>query len=133
MTKTNTVATLPIEAADLNAAASLTAAGIVELATTAEAITGTDSTRAVTPANVRSVLTGLKTISFNGKNGAGAISAVGAVVGDKVIDVFGLTSGGLGSVDTLFETTITVADQIQQASSSNLSTYIYCALLLAVV
>lgn len=33
MTKTNTVATLPIEAADLNAAASLTAAGIVELAT----------------------------------------------------------------------------------------------------
>ncbi len=133
MTKTNTVATLPIEAADLNAAASLTAAGIVELATTAEAITGTDSTRAVTPANVRSVLTGLKTISFNGKNGAGAISAVGTVVGDKVLDVFGLTDGALGSVDTLYETTITVNDQIQQVSASDLSLKIYCALILAVV
>ena len=93
---------------------------------------GTDPARAVTAANVRAVLTSLKTISFNGKNGAGAISAVGAVVGDKVIDVFGITTGALGSVDTLYETTITVADQIQQVSASDLSTKIYVALLLAV-
>ena len=114
------------------AAASATVAGKVELATDAEAKTGTDTARAVTAANVRAVLTGLKTISFPGKNGAGAISAVGAVVGDKVIDAFGLTSGALGSVDTLYETTITVNDQIQQVSQSDLSTYIYVALLLAV-
>lgn len=174
MTKTNTVATLPIEVADLNAAASLTAAGIVELATTGETITGTaenravtpaglaaavtthvaaasltvagkvelatnaeakqgsDATRALTPDNLRSVLITLKTISFNGKNGAGAISAVGAVAGDKVIDVFGLTDGALGSVDGLYESTITVNDQIQQTSSSDLSLKIYCALLLPV-
>ena len=98
----------------------------------AEAKTGTDTARAVTAANTRAVLLGLKTISFNGKNGAGAISAVGAVAGDKVIDVFGITSGALGSVDTLYETTITVNDQIQQSSGSDLSTKIYVALLLAV-
>lgn len=112
--------------------ATATRAGVVELATDAEAKTGTDTARAVTAANVRSVLVGLKTISFNGKNGAGAISAVGAVVGDKVIDVFGMTSGALGSVDTLYETTITVNDQIQQSSASDLSTKLYVALLLAV-
>lgn len=111
---------------------SATRSGLVELATDAEAKTGTDTARAVTAANVRAVLTSLKTISFNGKNGAGAISAVGAVVGDKVIDVFGITTGALGSVDTLYETTITVADQIQQVSASDLSTKIYVALLLAV-
>ena len=53
MTKTNVVATLPIEAADLNVAASATAAGLVELATDAEAKTGTDTVRAITAANLR--------------------------------------------------------------------------------
>lgn len=170
MTKTNMVATLPIEVADINAAASATAAGIVELATDAETITGTDAVRAVTPAglqakvasatakgivelaidaeakagsdtaravtaaNVRAVLTGVKTISFPGHNGAGACSAVGAVIGDKVIDVVGLSVGHLGRVGTLFESTITVADQIQQTSASDLSVdKLYMATLLAVV
>ena len=117
MTKNSQVATLPIELADINATASATAAGIVELATDAETITGTDAVRAVTPAglqakvasatakgivelttdaeaktgtdtaravtaaNVRSVLAGVKAISFPGRNGIGAISAVGAVAG----------------------------------------------------
>jgi hypothetical protein len=57
MTKTNTVATLPIELADLNVVASATAAGIVELATTAEATTGTDTARAVTPAGLAAAAT----------------------------------------------------------------------------
>lgn len=134
MTKTNMVATLPIEVADINAAASATASGIVELATNAEAKTGTDTTRAVTAANVRGVLTGIKMISFAGRNGAGAISAVGAVVGDKVIDVVGIETAHLGKVNTLFEATITVNDQIQQTSASDLSvSKNYMALLLAVV
>ena len=171
MTKTNMVATLPIEVADINAAASATAAGIVELAIDSEVITGTDAVRAVTPAglqakvasatakgivelaidaeaktgtdttraitatNLRAVLSGLKFISFAGRNGQGSISAVGAVAGDKVIDVVGISAGHLGRVGTLFENPlITVNDQIQQTSASDLSVdKLYVAVLLAVV
>lgn len=132
MTKTSVVATLPIEAADINAAASSTAAGIVELATDAEAKTGTDTARALTAANLRGVLTGLKTISFDGRSGAGACTATGAVAGMKVLAVFGLTAGALGNAAASFESTITVADQIQQSSASNLSANDYVAVLLAV-
>lgn len=168
MTKTNMVATLPIEPADINAAASATAAGIVELATDAETITGTDATRAVTPAglaaltatatrdglvelttdaeaktgtdtdraitaaNLRAVLTGIKTISFDGRNGAGSCTATGAVAGMKVLGVFGITSGALGNAAASFEATVTVNDQIQQSSASDLSLNDYVAVLLAV-
>lgn len=113
-------------------AASTTGSGVVELATTAEAVTGTDTTRAVTPAGVRAVMQKLKAISFDGKNGAGACTATGAVVGDKVLAVFGMTGGALGAAGASFEATITVADQIQQSSASNLSANDYVALLLAV-
>ena len=169
MTKTNMVATLPIEVADINAAASATASGIVELATDAETITGTDAVRAVTPAglqaktattarlglsmlatdvkaktgtdttdaltssNLRAVLNGIKTISFDGKNNTGACTAVGAVAGMKVLGVFGLTAGALGNAAASFEATITVNDQIQQSSASDLSLNDYVAVLLAVV
>ena len=132
MTKTNMVATLPIEAADLNVAASATAAGLVELATDAEAKTGTDTVRAITAANLRAVFTGIKTISFDGKNGAGACTAVGAVAGMKVLGVFGITAGALGNAAASFEAAITVNDQIQQSSASNLSANDYVAILLAV-
>lgn len=132
MTKTNVVATLPIEPADINATASATAAGIVELATNAEARTGTDTARAITAANLRNVLSGLKFISVDGKNGTGAITATGAVVGDKVLYVAGLTEGALGNASASFEATITVADQVQQSSASNLSANNYLAVLLAV-
>lgn len=132
MTKTNVVATLPIEPADINATASATAAGIVELATNAEARTGTDTARAITAANLRNVLSGLKFISVDGKNGTGAITATGAVVGDKVLYVAGLTEGALGNASASFEAAITVADQIQQSSASNLSANNYLAVLLAV-
>ncbi len=132
MTKTNVVATLPIEPADINATASATAAGIVELATNAEARTGTDTARAITAANLRNVLSGLKFISVDGRSGAGAITATGAVVGDKVLYVAGLTEGALGNASASFEATITVVDQIQQSSASNLSANNYFAVLLAV-
>lgn len=114
------------------AAASAAAVGQVELATNAEARTGTDTARAVTPANVRNVLTGLKFISVDGRNGAGAITATGAVVGDKVIGVVGITGGALGDATASFEGTITVVNQIQQSSASNLSANDYIAVLLAV-
>lgn len=132
MAKTNMVATLPIELADLNAPASAAASGIVELATDAEAKTGTDTGRALTPANLRAVLTGLKTISFDGRSGAGACTATGAVVGMKVLAVFGITAGALGNAAASFESTITVADQIQQSAAGNLSANDYVAVLLAV-
>lgn len=168
MTKTNTVATLPIEAADLNVAASATAAGIVELATNAETISGASSTLAVTPAGLqakvasdtakgivelatsaetkvgsdseravtaaglRAVMSGLKFISFDGVSTAGPCVLVGAAVDDKVLYVAGLTEGALGNASASFEPTITVVQEIQQSSASNLSANNYLAVLLAV-
>lgn len=113
-------------------AASASASGTVELATSAEAKTGTDTARAVTAAGLRAVLTGLKTISFDGSNGAGVCTATGAVVGDKVLAVFGITGGALGAAGASFEATITVVNQIQQSAVGNLSANDYVALLLAV-
>ncbi len=112
--------------------ASATAQGKVELATNAEVITGTDTARAVTAAGVRAVLAKLKLISFDGRNGAGACTATGAVVGDLVLAVFGITDGALGAAGSNFESAITVVDQVQQSSASNLSANDYVALLLAV-
>lgn len=112
--------------------ADATTKGKVELATDAEAKTGTDTVRAITAANLRAVLTGVKTISFDGRNGAGACTAVGAVAGMKVLGVAGLTAGALGTAAASFEATITVNDQIQQSSVGNLSANDYLATLIAV-
>jgi len=112
--------------------ADATTKGKVELATNAEAQTGTDTARAITAANLRAVLTGIKTISFDGRNGAGACTATGAVVGMKVLAVFGITAGALGTAAASFETTVTVTDQIQQSAAGNLSANDYVAVLLAV-
>lgn len=114
------------------AAASATAAGQVELATNAESRTGTDTARAVTPANLRNVLTGLKFITVDGAAAAGAITATGAAAGDRVLYVCGLTEGALGNASASFEAAITVVNQIQQSSASNLSANNYLAVLLAV-
>lgn len=113
-------------------AASASAAGIVELANNAEAKALQSTELAITPAALGNVLVGIKAISFDGKNGAGACTAVGAVDGDMVLAVFGLTSGSLGAVDGSFESVITVNDQIQQSAVGDLSTKDYVALLLAV-
>lgn len=106
--------------------------GVVELATNAEAITGTDTARALTAANLRAVLGKLKMISFDGRSGAGACTATGAVVGDLVLAVFSMTEGALGAAGASFEGAVTVINQIQQSSASNLSANNYVALLLAV-
>lgn len=132
-TITGTDATRAVTPAGLAAlTTSATRAGLVELATNAEALTGTDTARAVTAANLRAVLTGIKTISFDGRSGAGACTATGAVAGMKVLGVFGITGGALGNAAASFEATVTVNDQIQQSSASNLSANDYVAVLLAV-
>lgn len=116
----------------LGRASSATVAGLVELATDAEAKTGTDTARAVTPANLAAVLGTIKLITIDGRNGAGACTATGAVIGDKVVAVAGITSGALGDADAAFEDVVTVTDQIQQSSASNLSANDYIALLISV-
>jgi len=107
-------------------AASTTVAGKVELATNTEALEIADTARAVTPAGLGAALDKLMVISFTGKSGSGACTAVGLAVDDLVIGVTGLTDMGLG-VD-YYETVITVADQIQQLSGDNLSAKNFLAL-----
>ncbi len=125
-----TRAITPANLAALTATASRK--GIIEIATDAEAVAGSDTARAITAANLAAVFAKLKTISFDGRSGAGAITATGAVVGDKVLAVFGITGGALGAAGASFEATITVINQIQQSSASNLSANDYVAVLLAV-
>jgi len=70
----------------------------------------------------------LKLMSFDGRNGAGACTATGLAIGDKVMSVVGLTDDVSGNQADKFEATITVADQIQQSSATDLSTKDYLAL-----
>lgn len=110
-------------------AATATLAGVVELATDAEAKVGTDTVRAVTPANLAAALINCKVLSFTGKSGSGACTLTGAAVGDQVIGIAGLEAASIGGADALYEATITVADQIQQSSSNNLSANHYLVVL----
>lgn len=116
----------------LGAAASATASGIVELATNAEARAGTDTARAITPANAANMFAGLKYITAAGRSGAGAITLTGAVVGDRVIGVAGLSTGALGDATASFETAITVVNQVQQSAAGNLSANNYMFVLRAI-
>lgn len=56
----------------------------------------------------------------NARNGAGAVAAVGASIGDKVLMAVNLTD--LSDATANFESTITVNNQIQQSSATDLST-----------
>lgn len=116
----------------LGASASATTAGLVELATNAEARAGSSTALGTTPANVAHMFAGLKFITVDGRNGAGAITATGAVVGDVVVGVAGLTAGALGAATAGFQSAITVADQVQQSSASDLSANDYLVVLRAV-
>jgi len=55
-----------------------------------------------------------------GLNGAGAVTVTGTAVGDKVIAVKNLTTPG--QAESSFETTVSVANQVQQTNGSSLST-----------
>ena len=72
----------------------------------------------------------LQLIAFAGKNGAGACTATGLNVGDKILSVTGVAAGTVGDQSALFETVVTVDDQIQQSSDTNLSANIYNAFVL---
>lgn len=72
------------------------------------------------------LMAGYKLMTFAGHNLAGACAAVGLKVGDVIVSVAGLTT--VGNAATLFETTVTVADQIQQSSATDLHASNYLAL-----
>jgi hypothetical protein len=76
------------------------------------------------------MLADFKALTFLGRNGAGAITLTGAAAGQKVLAVAGLTAGSLGSQASLFEATITVANQLQQSSATDQSTKTFIALLI---
>lgn len=85
------------------------------------------ATNAVTGVKIAS--TALKYLAFTGRNLAGAITLTGAAVGDKVVGVANTSDGG--SAASSFESTVTVADQIQQSAASDLSTKKYTVLLIS--
>jgi hypothetical protein len=63
-----------------------------------------------------------------GHNGAGACTLTGAKIGDKVLMNVNISDATDAQAD--FEATITVVDQIQQSSASDLSTKKFAVLLL---
>lgn len=71
----------------------------------------------------------IRTIAVTGKNGAGACTATGAKVGDKVIAMMNVTDQTVDN--SKFESTITVADQIQQSNAGDLSAKKYFLQLVA--
>lgn len=68
-------------------------------------------------------LSALKTLRFDGAASAGAITLTGAAVGDRVVSIFGtvVTTGASIVGGTDFESVITVANQIQQSATGDLS------------
>lgn len=76
---------------------------------------------------------GISTLAAAGHNGAGAITLTGAIVGQKVLAVFGtLTAGGplINKVPgTDFEANISVVNEVQQLVAADLSSYTYLFLL----
>ncbi len=83
---------------------------------------------------LRAALTQLESMALNyrtfeGLTGAGAITLLGARVGDTVAELIGVV-GSSGNQSTNFESVITVDDQLQQTSTSDLSGKFYRARLL---
>lgn len=101
---------------------SVTSAKIAALAvTTAKVAAGAITGAKLDPAPFRHFVT-------LGRNGAGAVTATGAAVGDKVVAITDLTTAVAG--EAIFESTITVVNQIQQSSALDKSAVKYNILLL---
>lgn len=114
--------------------------------TTAKIAAGAVETSDIAAANVtptKLVGTGMGAGHFAGRNGAGACTLTGAAVGDRVLvgwlsseTATDTTVGGENTLVTraafvaLFETAITVVNQIQQTSASDLSGSKYSVILL---
>ena len=75
--------------------------------------------------------TGTKSGSFTGSNGAGPVTLTGAVVGDRVLAVMRLdaAAGAVGQ-QAAFESAVTVNDQLQQTSASDLSLQTFSVILI---
>lgn len=116
------------KASELAAAASTTVAGLVELATSAETKTGTDTARAVTPKGLADALALVKFYTFAGVAAAGPVTVTGVKVGDVITSVINVTDTADASAS--FETAVTVNDQVQQSSASDLSTKKFQAVIL---
>lgn len=69
-----------------------------------------------------------KLYAFVGHNGAGAITLTGAAVGDVVLGLIDVAAGTISAASS-FEATISVVNQIQQSSVSDLSAKKYAVLL----
>lgn len=69
------------------------------------------------------------TLVVNGVAAAGPITAAGTKVGDKIVQAMNETDSLNGAAN--FETTISVAGQIQQLSASNLTTKLFSILLVS--
>lgn len=110
--------------------ASAIAKGIIELATDAEAMAVTDAERAVTAHGLGATLARLELIAFSGRNLAGVCTATGLKVNDVIFSVTGVVAADVGDQSALFESIVSVADQIQQISATDLSTKVYHALVL---
>jgi len=77
---------------------------------------------------------GIKCLAAAGKNGAGAVALAGAAIGDRLVAVIGAPTAG-GALETKvpgtdFEGAVTVTDQIQQISATNLSAKTYVFILI---
>jgi hypothetical protein len=107
---------------------SVTRSGLVELATDAEALAGADTARAVTPHGLAGAILKIDIIAFVGKNGAGACTATGLKASDVILSVTGVAAADAGDKASLFEAVVTVNDQIQQSSATDLSTKTFMAL-----
>jgi len=76
---------------------------------------------------------GIKVLRFDGVGGPGPATLTGAVVGDRVLAVFGVTTATaamVGDGAANFEAVITVDGQIQQAAGGDLSGNDYIAILI---
>jgi hypothetical protein len=74
--------------------------------------------------------TSLRLLAFAGHSGAGACTATGTKVGDTVVGIIDLAAASVSAAAS-FESTITVNDQIQQSSASNLSAVKYALIVVA--
>lgn len=70
-------------------------------------------------------VTGVFNASFSGKNGSGAISVPGLAVGDIVLAAVQDSSTVFDHGNNPFENVVSVADEIQQVNSSDLSANSY--------
>lgn len=67
----------------------------------------------------------LRLITFMGRNGAGACTATGLKVGDKVSSLLDASGPPFTDARSDFQSTITVNDQIQQVNAGDLSSKFY--------